>query len=264
MKNPFPGMNPYLEASWGDVHATLLVYARNQLQRQLPSDLKARVEEDLKVDGLPKDSGYRPDVSLWEAQRPRESTGGSLVRESTFTQPLIMVADPKPRRRIQITDAAGTLITVIEFLSPTNKRGHGAVAYQRKREDLMGAGVNLVEVDLVRKGGSMVSLFEDESFEKILLRKYPKLPPYIVDIFVAQDPMTRQMYPVSLSDPLPVCRIPLRPADPGVALALQELVDQCYVDGGYTDLDYRQDPEPLLSPEDAAWMDELLKAQGLR
>jgi hypothetical protein len=34
MKSPFPGMDPWLEAHWGDVHARLIVEASNQLQRQ--------------------------------------------------------------------------------------------------------------------------------------------------------------------------------------------------------------------------------------
>ena len=36
MKNPFPGMNPWLEAYWRDVHASLLVYARDLLNAELP------------------------------------------------------------------------------------------------------------------------------------------------------------------------------------------------------------------------------------
>ena len=39
MKNPFPGMNPYLEPHWGDVHASLVIYIRDQLQRKLPAGL---------------------------------------------------------------------------------------------------------------------------------------------------------------------------------------------------------------------------------
>jgi Protein of unknown function (DUF4058) len=47
MKSPFPGMDPYLEACWGDVHVSLVIYARNQLQRQLPGNMRARVEEQV-------------------------------------------------------------------------------------------------------------------------------------------------------------------------------------------------------------------------
>ena len=41
-KNPFPGMNPWLEAHWGDVHTSLTTYACDQLQPQLPAGLRAR------------------------------------------------------------------------------------------------------------------------------------------------------------------------------------------------------------------------------
>ena len=45
MKSPFPGMDPYLESYWGDVHTSLVTYARDQLRPQLPKDLRVRVEE---------------------------------------------------------------------------------------------------------------------------------------------------------------------------------------------------------------------------
>ena len=50
MKNPFPGMNPWLEDYWRDVHASLLVYARDQLNEELPPGLQARVDERLAID----------------------------------------------------------------------------------------------------------------------------------------------------------------------------------------------------------------------
>jgi hypothetical protein len=45
MPSPFPGMDPYLEAHWRDVHASLIIYARDALQGVLPGSLRARVEE---------------------------------------------------------------------------------------------------------------------------------------------------------------------------------------------------------------------------
>src|SRR5438105_4713913 len=45
MKSPFPGMDPFLEQYWGDVHHSLIQYARDTMQPQLPADLRARVEE---------------------------------------------------------------------------------------------------------------------------------------------------------------------------------------------------------------------------
>ena len=45
MPSPFPGMDPYLEASWGDIHHRFITYSCDQIQSQLPRDLKARTEE---------------------------------------------------------------------------------------------------------------------------------------------------------------------------------------------------------------------------
>src|SRR5947207_9710257 len=45
MPSPFPGMDPYLEAHWRDIHASLIIYARDALQGVLPPSLRARVEE---------------------------------------------------------------------------------------------------------------------------------------------------------------------------------------------------------------------------
>src|SRR5277367_2533562 len=45
MPSPFPGMDPYLEVHWRDVHARLIIYASDALQGVLPGSLRARVEE---------------------------------------------------------------------------------------------------------------------------------------------------------------------------------------------------------------------------
>ncbi len=41
MHSPFPGMDPYLEPFWGDVHQRLIVYSSDVLQKLLPGDLRA-------------------------------------------------------------------------------------------------------------------------------------------------------------------------------------------------------------------------------
>src|SRR5579872_6216298 len=45
LKSPFPGMDPYLEQFWPDLHASLIIYTRDQIEEQLPATLIARVEE---------------------------------------------------------------------------------------------------------------------------------------------------------------------------------------------------------------------------
>jgi len=52
--------------------------------------------------------------------------------------------------------------------------------------------------------------------------------------------------------------------DRALAGVLQALIDQCYHNGRYDDIDYSQEPDPQLEPEGAAWADKLLKAAGKR
>jgi hypothetical protein len=42
------------------------------------------------------------------------------------------------------------------------------------------------------------------------------------------------------------------------------VVDECYRNGGYDDIDYSGEPEPRLKKADAAWADALLKQQVRR
>src|SRR2546425_2928533 len=69
-QSPFPGMDPYLEQHWRDVHQSLVTYARDQLQPQLPKDLRARVEERvyLATEDGPRRNLY-PDVRVSETGR---------------------------------------------------------------------------------------------------------------------------------------------------------------------------------------------------
>ncbi len=44
-KNPFPGMNPWLQRKWSDVHTMLIGYIRDSLSPELPPDLAAYAED---------------------------------------------------------------------------------------------------------------------------------------------------------------------------------------------------------------------------
>ncbi len=70
MPSPFPGMDPYLESHWGDVHTSFVTYARDALQKRLPADLRARIEECVSVESpLEKDRKRKPDVRVVEDPR---------------------------------------------------------------------------------------------------------------------------------------------------------------------------------------------------
>ncbi len=51
----------------------------------------------------------------------------------------------------------GAVVSVIEVLSPKNKRSkEGREAYERKRQKILGRATSLVEIDLLRAGNPML------------------------------------------------------------------------------------------------------------
>src|SRR5436305_4085646 len=114
MASPFPGMDPYLEQFWGDIHHTLITYARDQLQGALPGDLRARVEERVFVESphSPERNMY-PDIRVVERGRlgsrgPAARIGGVAVAEplrirlpdEPVTQGYIEILDLATGRRV--------------------------------------------------------------------------------------------------------------------------------------------------------------------
>ena len=163
--SPFPGMDPWLEQLWSDVHARLLVYMSDQINDQLPSDLQARVDESLTVDAEDYARTVYPDVSIVE--NPDQSGAGSAVQpDSVVAEPCIvtLLDDRRPERHIKIVDrnSGNRVVTAIELLSPANKcSAAGRDAYRRKQHEYLQSGVNLVEIDRIRQGEFIVAIPEE-------------------------------------------------------------------------------------------------------
>ena len=86
MKSPFPGMDPYLEQHWGDVHHNLITFAQGMLNDSLPGDLRARVEERVLVEIPNQDErAYIPDVRIIE--RERSGSGGTATAADASATP---------------------------------------------------------------------------------------------------------------------------------------------------------------------------------
>jgi len=264
MTSPFPGMDPYLERHWGDVHSSLVIYARDQLQRKLPDGLRARVEERVFVES-PGDGGRSiiPDVRVVEGGRAAKAATASAPEPGVaVAEPVLIVAadEPATQTYLVIIDARSgdRVITVMEFLSPSNKRpGDGRTLYLVKQQELMRGGVNSVEIDLVRDGVRTFSIPDR-------LLPDPHRRGYAACVRRARLTGQFEVYAFPLRERLPAIRIPLRHTDKDVALDLQTLVEQCYENGGYDTIDYRPEPHPPLAAEDAGWVDELLREKGRR
>ncbi len=253
MPNPFPGMDPFLENHWGDVHTSLTTYTRNQLQAQLPGDLRARVEENVSVEADDESrTAFKPDVRIVESSgRPVLGDGGVAVAEIVAADPILVSLEEElaTHRAVLVVDrAGGRVVTSIEFLSPHNKlTARARQQFRRKQDLLLAAGVNLVEIDLVRQGGWALSFREPASRQTY---SYP----YKACAVRAVRPSFAECYVLSLRDRLPAIRIPLRPDDPDVLLDLQPLIDAARRDGAYDDPDPRRDPLPPFDPADVEWI----------
>jgi Protein of unknown function (DUF4058) len=260
MKSPFPGLDPYLEQHWGDVHHNLITFARGLLNEQLPRDLRARVQERVLVELPSENRVYYADVRVVEHERLK--AGGTAVAPAdvTLAEPLVVpflesetqgfleIVETRPERRV---------ITVLEVLSPSNKyAGTGHELHRQKQRDLAEGCVSLVEIDLLRAGPHVL---------QVPLAQYPPAyrTPYKVCVHRGWK-ANAEIYRVPLREPLPAIRVPLRETDADVPLDLQALIAQVYRHGRYDDIDYTVPPVPPLGPDDAAWADALLRAAGRR
>lgn len=258
--NPFPGMNPFLEAFWPDVHTRLIGYIADELSERLPEGLKARSEEQVTLSSEDDRDGIqaRADVAVVESWKkgiapswqPEDGAqGGSM----TCTEPLYCIDEEETERWIEVTDRHGKLITVIEVLSPTNKSSERD-KYRAKRQTYIAGGVNVVEIDLLRGGQHVVNVPRGR------LRD-PNVT-YLVCVTRATNIARKEYYPIPLDQPLPTIRIPLRPDDPDAVLALQPLIDRCYRKGAYWEESHTRLIGPPLGANEAAWVAERLKTAG--
>lgn len=261
LKSPFPGMDPYLEQDWLDVHQRLITYICDQLQDQLPADLVARMEERVILEddaGLAAQSRH-PDVSIIEdVARPRDTVSAVAIASADPNRIVVSVgAEPATESYIVIVDAKNRsrVVCCIELLSPTNKRpGAGRELYLQKQAECLAAKVNLVEIDLTRSGN------RDEVLR--WFKSGTSAPTYVAGVRRSTNMHRVEVHDFPLDKPLKPIRIPLRPADEDAILQLQPLVEQAYDRGRYDTLDYRRPLDPPLTGAEAEFAKAVLQAAG--
>ena len=261
MVSPFPGMNPYLEHPdrWSTVHNRLIVSLADWLTPQLlpkyQVDIEKRIYEMVGVNAL---LVGRPDVTV---QRPRdEISAASRTAVSSLAQPAaqpvtvtIPTLEEFREAYLEIKEAATqTVVTAIEILSPTNKRGEGRQKYERKRQQVLNSKTHLVELDLLREGEPLPVTGNIASAYRLLVSRSSTRP-------------LADLYPFDLAAPIPLLPIPLLPGDSEPAVNLNKLLQQVYLRSGYDYfIDYQIDPLPPLSESERGWLDSLLRESGLR
>ncbi len=256
MPSPFPGMDPYLEGYlWPDLHTALANRLRRQLAPLLRPNYTARLGLFIVEDLTPEaDLGVMyPDVEVLLSRTralPRaESTGTAMTATTpaTLTLPVLMPIEVRTVQ-VEIHDAASNeLVTSIEILSPVNKREPGLAQYRAKRQRLYAAGVHLLELDLLRRGSRSIA--------------HPRLPGshYLITLTRAGAGQT-EIWPVMISEALPIVPVPLRPPDNDIALDLSMALAATYDEAAYDlSIDYSQEPpQPELSATEREWLRDRL------
>lgn len=252
MPSPFPGMNPYFEQPdiWQDFHTEFLSTLRRMLVPQLDRDYFVQLEEYLYIHDLPPDPRRLVGKADLSIAMPGRSTVGEQATVALEEAPATLQLpdqDIERVRRLEIRDRKGRdLVTVIEMLSPSNKKtGDDRDLYLAKRRELLRSPAHLVEIDLLRGGPPMPPTDRPRCDYSLLISRAERRP--AVDF-----------WPIRLRERLPTVPIPLRPAVPGPRIDFQEVLHRAYDDPGYERFLYAGSLQPPLAPEDAEWARSLV------
>jgi hypothetical protein len=134
------------------------------------------------------------------------------------------------------------VVTVVELLSPSNKRRGGAdrAQYLAKRRQIFNSQTHLVEIDLLRGGGPMPGEERPACSYSVVVSRVEERP-------------QAGLWPIGLRGRLPVIPLPLRDPHPDATLDLQELLNRIY-DNHECKYDIYDGPRPpQLGAEEAAW-----------
>ena len=262
MPSPFPGMNPYLEHPrlWQGFHQQFIAAACHALNARLGRDYIALVEEQVyitEVDATVARLAGKADVGIAVTGTgdTEFGTGDRAVGAATLApvRVILPAADAESLSRLEVRRREGEeLVTVIEVLSPTNKKaGWHRDQYVAKRGLLLNGDAHFVEIDLLRGWEPMPTEDFIESAYRILVSRAEERP-------------AASLWPIGLREPLPTIPIPLRTPDADVPLDLQSVLHVVYDGGGYERLIYRYEPVPALHADHAQWAAEIVRREVAR
>src|SRR5262249_39775860 len=165
MRPPFPGVDPRLEdfQLWPDVHKSLIISIRDSLApmvrpryfvgvRAREAVLNAADQDRIEQPEAPicvseVDTAFRQaGMTVMDRVETRPSKAAKRRADDRIEEVFLAIQEVPSRR----------LVTVVEVLSPTNKKTKDArERYLNHRHRLMGADLNFVEIDLLRAGQRM-------------------------------------------------------------------------------------------------------------
>jgi hypothetical protein len=244
-------MNPYLEQedAWHDFHERAIPLAAELLGAQVLPRYFVKIDEHIYVHEVAEEARRfvgRADLAMVKGPM----AGAEVSATGLLEAPAYVRQPPMDIERVSYLEIRDRhkrqLITVIELLSPSNKRlGRDRDHYLTKQTQLLSSTANLVEIDLLRRGPRMPWLDMPECDYCVVVSRVEERP-------------RAGIWPIRLRQRLPIVAVPLRTGEPPATLDLQEILNHIYDAAGYELYIYRGDPDPPLSPKDAVWASTLL------
>ena len=254
MPSPFPGMDPYLEqpAFWSSFHSRLIVAIADALAPQLRPHYYVEVETRTYSDtpegelliGIP-DAVVLAGAAQANIEKKTSVSAGNGAQTYPQTVMLPMPSEIKERYLEVREVGSNTVITVLEVLSPKNKRqGKGRELYEGKRQSILSSASHLIEIDLLRRGSPMP------------MHGAVQLAHYHVLVSRAEQRPQAKLFVTTVQDPLPAFPLPLKATDEAVLVNLQAVFAGVYERASYDlRVDYSQPPPPpSFSDIDQVWI----------
>jgi hypothetical protein len=255
MPSPFPGMNPYLEReiAWHDFHERFLILGAGIIGAQVRPNYVVRVDDHIFVHeptGEPRPTAGRADLSTAPTPPRAAPPRGEVAVLEAPARIRVPQGEVTWEAYLEILDRhSREVVTVVELLSPSNKRKSGMdrAQYLAKRRNVLASRTHLVEIDLLRGGAPMPDEGRPECTYSVLVSRAEERP-------------DAGFWPLGLSDQLPVIPIPLRAPHGEASLDLQGLLHRVYDEASYEYDIYDGPPQPALNAEEAAWARAFLPA----
>lgn len=231
MPSPFPGMDPFIEQQkWSSFHTRFITELCDVLVAQLRPRYEVDPDDRIYVESVfDEPTSYRPDVVLRTKEDDAIAKSSAVLlgariepRDYAWQIPQEQlehfVVIRHPRR--------GEVVTVIELLSPSNKRAgsDGRREYVKKRNDILGSRVNLVEIDLLLGGLRLPT-------------RPPLRPSTDYCCYVSRARQFRvQVFEWSMRHVMPIVTIPLAQGDADTEVDLQRAFNAVYERGAYGEM----------------------------
>jgi hypothetical protein len=214
---------------WDDFHHEFVGQIRAELAPRLAPRYFVRVERRVYLEkSAPEDEvGAKeqqrvPDVSVLK-RSPEVALQATDGGTATIAAPRECIVPMGEEHREYYLLIRGTesheVITVLELLSPTNKRAgaDGRTIYLEKRQQILDGLSHFVEIDLLRGGQRLP-----------LQTKSPLASDYYALVSRHNRRPRAEIYQWSLAERLPTIRIPLSKGDADVPLDLQSVFGATY------------------------------------